>query len=89
MDTRLSSPLRAAGGFADVVFQVCTKLSILFSMFEVTLVPPFPLNLDILSIYRVMIKEIVCSSLANWIIYIWKQQDENQRQSIKVYTQPV
>ena len=46
---------------------------------EISFVPSFPLSLDILSIYRVMIKEIVCNCLANSILYIWKWQDEDQR----------
>ena len=56
------------------------------SMFEISLVLPFYLSLDILPIHRVMIKEIVPNSLGNRITDIWKQEDENQRQSTKVYT---
>ena len=56
------------------------------SMFEISLVLSFYLSLDILSIHRVMIKEIVPNSLGNRITDIWKQEDENQRQSTKVYT---
>ena len=56
------------------------------SMFEISLVLSFYLSLDILSIHRVVIKEIVPNSLGNWITDIWKQEDENQRQSTKVYT---
>ena len=56
------------------------------SMFEILLVLSFYLSLDILSIHRDMIKEIVPNSLGNRITDIWKQEDENQRQSTKVYT---
>ena len=47
-------------------------------MLEVSLVLPFPLCLEILSIYKVMVEEIVCNSLVNW-----KEQGKNQRQSTR------